>query len=356
MQKALSNMKFRLIQCLALLSLLSASAASAQPAVQQAQKPATTTAPAKMTGSATNNPNNPAMPQTQKKEDSAGNVSYVYERPTLQKFSQLFWALSKMDLNKNQDVDFFLMINECDIYKDYFHNEFEWQTIRQSSKDFLSQNRATFPLRYEIMQPLKLGEYNTKTEKFDILSDFQIKNARRFEIMATNYTEDICNYGDRPGAEIPGYPRGLLIELTRPIMMTALPVDPVTARAFIENEVKAFKNLQAQYQNMTNLYLARDAYLVMKVKFFAYRDQIQSRDSGYQLAEVLGILEGIEVYADRKKKKLLYVEDYRRKPKVKKANPLLALDKQRRPLLIDDPTDLLVPAPEPVKSEPAKKP
>ena len=346
-------MKFRTIYSLVLITLLTASVSHAQPAAQQAtQKPAPAkTAPANP-GSATKNPDNPAMPT--KKDETAGNISYVYERPTFEKFSQLFWALSKMDINKNADVDFFLMINECDIYKDYFHNEFEWQTIRQSSKEFLTQNKSTFPLRYEMMQPLKLGEYNTKTEKFEIMPEYQIKNTRRFEIMANNYTADICNYGNRAGEEIPGYPRGLLIELTRPIMITSLPVDPVNARLYIEEKLKSFKGLQAQHQNVSNLYLARDAYLVMKIKFFAYRKDLQSKASGYQLAEVLGILEGIEVYADRKKKKLLYVEDYRRKPKVKKANPLLALDKQRTPLLLDDPTDFIVPAG--TETEPAKKP
>ncbi len=293
----------------------------------------------------------PAKPIEQQPQSQASdplkipgpNISYVYERPTMTKLSQLYWTLGKLDLNEDPNVDFFLMINECDIYKDYFHNEFEWKTVRDATRKFISDNRNKFSLRFEVMQQLNLGEYHLETERFDIVPEAQIKNTRRFEVFANDYDVPICNYdiggNVRP---IPGYPRGLLVELTRPIMLTSLPVDKLTAHNYIEEKLKPFKALNPQYQNMDNLYALRDAYLVMKIKLFAYRGEGYSTIS-MQLAEVLGILEGIEIYADRKKKKLLYVEDYRRKKQGVKSDPALSIETLRSPLLSDDPPDLRQP-------------
>jgi hypothetical protein len=268
------------------------------------------------------------------------NISYVYERPTLTKFSQLYWTLGKLDLNDPDNIDYFLMINECDIYKEYVHNEFEWKTVRDAARKFLSENKSKFSLRYEIIQPLQLGEYHVETERFDIVEEFQVKNTRRFEVFANDYDTPVCNY-DKGGnlAPIPGYPRGILVELTRPIMLTSLPVDKLTAHNFVEEKLKAFKALNPQYQSQYNLYSLRDAYLVMKIKLFAYRQEAKASNS-MKLAEVLGILEGIEIYSDRKKKKLLYVEDYRRKKQGVKSDPALRIETLHVPLLSDDPPEL----------------
>lgn len=60
-----------------------------------------------------------------------------------------------------------------------------------------------------------------------------------------------------------------------------------------------------------------------------------------RLAEVMGILEGIEIYSDTKKTNLLYAEDYRRKQRnAEIKNGIDQLD-QNTPLLLDDGTSLL---------------
>src|SRR5690606_10075606 len=108
----------------------------------------------------------------------------------------------------------------------YYHNEFEWKSIREAGRNFLRENRTKFSLRFELMQPLKLGEYDLQTKKFDILDEFQIKGIRRFEVKAENLEMNVCGYGTIQQSDIiPGYPTGLLVELSRPINLTSLQVE-----------------------------------------------------------------------------------------------------------------------------------
>ena len=72
----------------------------------------------------------PILAYAQDAAAPSANADYIYEQPTYAKLAQLYWALSKLDPKKDTDIDNFLLINECDIYKQYRSNEFEWKDIR----------------------------------------------------------------------------------------------------------------------------------------------------------------------------------------------------------------------------------
>lgn len=306
---------------------------TAVPAAQQAAPPsAAGTAPpvSGTTGSSSFATDTPAPVEE--------NSSYTYEIPTVAKFSQLYWALSKFDLKDDQAVDNYMMINECDIYRDYFHNEFEWQNVREASRNFLKNNKSRFPLRFEIMQPLKFGEYDLKKKRFDVLPLYQIKGIRRFEVYAQDSDTPICGFNnniDSRGAMVPGYPRGLVVELSRPVLMTAVDVPEEAAKKFIKQKLAVFKTLSLDQQTTNNLYNMRDAFLVMKVKIFSYRKEVAIPDRE-PAAEVLGILESLEVFADTRKKTLLFSENYNNKKKrVRDVNDRLDLT-DTKPMLLEE--------------------
>lgn len=298
-EKRTTPMKFCVL--MAILTLLTAMPARAQ----APQGTAAATAESSPSDAAT-----PTLPP----EDIGKNTSYIYEKPTFEKLSQLYWALGKFDLNSDQDVDAFLLINECDIYRDFYHSEFDWQNIRESGRTFLKKNKNKFPLRFEISQMIKLGAYDMKAQRFDILDPYKIINVRRFESMSVNFEENVCGTNmARRGSNVEGYPRGLLVETSRPVTLTTLPVPPALAKEYADEKLRIFRTYETPAQTNKNLYNLRDAYLFMKIKFFAYRKETEAEDTGGKLAEVLGILEKMEIYADSRKKKLLYEEDYRQK-------------------------------------------
>ena len=235
---------------------------------------------------------------------------YFYEQPLMKKLSQLYWAIDYNDINNNQVVDNFLMINECEIYKSYSTNEFEWKDIREAGREFIKKNKKTFPLRFEFIQPIKLGEYDVATSRFAILKDYQVEGIRRFEMYSPEYAAEICG----EGWNIEGYPRGVVIELNRPFTLTHLTVEPALAQQFIEESLKTFRSLDESSQTQAKLYDTRDAYLIMKIKIFSSNGEALMQD-GIKLANVMGVLEGFDVYTTRNKEMPIFSKSFRRRKK-----------------------------------------
>lgn len=244
----------------------------------------------------------------------SGRMSYYYEKPTMQNLSKLYWALSKLDLNSDDNIDSFLMINECDLYRDYAHNEFEWKSIRDAARKGIEEDRKTYPLRFRFLQPVKLGEYDFEKEGFHILEEYKIKGVRRFEMMADDYQDSICG----TAKEIAGYPRGLLLQLNRPFILDFLPMKPEKAREFINRKIKPPQGNRPAQQTKEEVYDQRVVYLALNVKIFSFREDFRTRE-GRDLADFLGVLEGFEIYENQDSVDFIYAENFRRR---KKKSPL----------------------------------
>lgn len=251
-----------------------------------------------------------AQDDEEEMEDAPGKTA-IYEVPTLKTLSQLYWAILKFDPADNEAVDNYLMINECDLYRDYSQNEFEWNSIREAGRDFVMNNRKDFPIHFELLQPIQFAEYDLDKKEFDVWEPNKIDGVRRFEVLAEDLFDDVC--GQSYGIRIPGYPKGLNVELNRPFSLDKIPVDPKVARAFIEAKQEEVNQAGTKIYNREDLYESRNAYLVMKIRVFSYKEDEQLHD--IELAKVLGVLEGFEIYGDRDRTLLMYSENYRRKKK-----------------------------------------
>ncbi len=237
-------------------------------------------------------------------------ADHIYESPTVSSLSKLYWRLGKMNINNPAHVNDFLRINECDIYQDYIHNEFEWLKIAASAKEYLTTNSKTFALRFQAVQPLRLGEYNFDKKVFEIVDEYKVDGIRRLEVLANNFYDEICDL--RYNQHVPDYPKGLVVELSRPINLETVPMSPDAAENFIQQGLINFRKYKKQMQTSENLYDNRQAFLVLKIKSFSYQGETGTRD-GYKLANILGVLEGVEIYADEDLKQLIYEESYRKK-------------------------------------------
>lgn len=234
------------------------------------------------------------------------DAQYIYEPITIEKLSQFYWTINKMDINNDLQIDNFLRVNECDIYNDYYHNEFEWKRVRESGRTFIGQHKPSFPTRFEFMQPIRLTDYDFKTGKFGILKGYQVNGVRRFEVYAQDTNANVCGNKD----ELPDYQRGLAIELNRPVVLTELAVEPKTAEQFIASKTDKFKSLDDESENKKTLYNSRDAYIVFKFYGYSYTGEFEAQKDRKKLAGTLATLEGFDVYGDRDRKLLLHSENY----------------------------------------------
>lgn len=259
-----------------------------------------------------------ALASAQTKTPPEDSDKYII--PTIESLSKLYWAISKFAKDDDVAVDNFILIHRCDVYKKYYHDEFKWQKVRDAMKKYLQENKSSFPLRYQFTVPIKLGNYDIAKSRFEVINDYKISATRRFEVTASNPEANICGI-DVSRSDIPfeGYPSGMIVELSRPVDIKVLPVDKDTARQYVDRITKKLHDIGGDPRYEKYREGLRDAYVILKVKIFAYR---QTREvlQGPRMAEVMGVLERMEIYGDPERKMLLFFEDYGTRKKIKGNN------------------------------------
>ena len=83
-----------------------------------------------------------------------------YLPTTLENLAKLYWAVGKFTVDDDVAVDNYLRITECPIVLQYFHNDFEWQKIREATRQNLLSHMAGFPRHFEIVEEISLGDYD----------------------------------------------------------------------------------------------------------------------------------------------------------------------------------------------------
>ncbi len=245
----------------------------------------------------------------------SGNVNhtpdrYIYETPTVKALSHLVWALNLYKVEDDFAVDEFMRINECDMYRSFNSDEVEWEKIRDATRDFLIENKSDFPTRFEFMLPIKLGDYIESKGVIEVQDDFKIKNLRRFELVASDYREasDPCVRGHIVAK---GYPRAMVLEFSRPFNLTHVPVAKEQAMRYIKEKLNIMKKKYDRVAQSKKLALSlRTAYLLIKVKIFTYGKFLGLNYQELLTVQMMGVLEGYEIYEDYGRERLMYSQNY----------------------------------------------
>ena len=233
---------------------------------------------------------------------------YIYERPTVKALSHLYWGINLYKTEDDEAVDEFMRINECEIYKNFSSDELEWKEIRDATREFLRENKEDFPTRFEFVMPLQLEDYIEKRGAFQIQKEYQINSLRRFELLATDFATPGCS---REHSIQRGYPRAIILEFSRPFNLVYVPVEKRQALDYIKSKLDDMKtNYDPRFHSKNLMYKLRKAYLVIKVKIFTYGKDLGVNSIDLPVYQMMGVLEGYEVYEDLNKENLFYSQNY----------------------------------------------
>ncbi|MBU0860072.1 MAG: DUF4852 domain-containing protein, partial [Alphaproteobacteria bacterium] len=189
-------------------------------------------------------------------------------------------------------------------YQRFYNNDLEWEKIRNATRGHINHNVANFPTKFEIMLPIYLDRYTSDKGFFALTEESKMINLRRLDI-GMNSKESVC----RDKSEIKGYSRNLILTLNRPFTLTRIPVSRALAELYIEESRAAFENIPL---NLRMEYYERIAFLRAKVRITSFKEYVSGRQGEMQ-AVVFAQLDGIEIYADLERQKLLYKEDKKEK-------------------------------------------
>lgn len=232
-----------------------------------------------------------------------------YIETTFPNLVNAYWAVGKFDMDDDKAIDNYMMITNCDIYKQYFNNDFEWDKVRTAARQYLTANAAKLPTRFEALLPIQLDKYDPKSQQFRIRDEYQQHNLVRIDVMTNMEGEAICGYKEN----IPLYPRNIVVMLNRPFSVKTFPVNPEVAELYLKE--LAIRPLLGGKQRKRLLHEDtaedRPAYLRLKLRLAQYKETITKYN--FHRAVIYAYLEGWDVYADEMETRPLYVSQFKKK-------------------------------------------
>lgn len=160
-----------------------------------------------------------------------------YEKPSLANFMKTLVRFGAIDLRRDDIIDAYGRINECDLYFEYFKDDFKWQRIRSALRQSIKQNVATFPVAYQFDAELQLDRYDFKAGLFRFTNKTVQASSNVFS-MRTQESERCVQEGvqkDRFPPEV------FKFVLDKPVKMLGIPMNAKTGERLLAN-MEAQKN------------------------------------------------------------------------------------------------------------------
>jgi hypothetical protein len=255
-----------------------------------------------------------------------------YIKPSYERLSQLYWALAMLDLEDNEAIDGYLMLHECDLYKQFFSRDFELNELRKVTRESIIHNIASFPTKFEIFMPIGLDRYDIPSKKFRLTDKSKFINAKKLEVSRNALNRRVCS-----SSYIPKYPRNFILYFNRPFSFTEIPMEPDVAQDIIdfaeEDQKKERKGKHFEFKDYSPL--RRIVFLRLKVSMSQYKE-MERNYSDDVVPVIFATIDAYQVFFDQERTLLIYdyeIETKRRLEKLKSGMDHKPADLPEGPLL-----------------------
>lgn len=231
--------------------------------------------------------------------DQGGKKKLTYKDITRATLSQLYWRMGAFNTSNDIDIDNFMLLNRCDLYKENYRDDFEWYNIRNKAKASMEKNKANFPNRFQMTQQIFFERYNIRKEIFPLThplatSRFQIQTEKDWPCRDAVKTPRIWKYPDKAN-----------ITFSSPLEIRTVRVLPKLAM------------LYNTYYDKVALHSSRPAYIRVRFKAYDAVPFSQKDLTRAAPAEISAVVEQIDFYADPNLTIHLATLNYRKRRKAK---------------------------------------
>ena len=218
-------------------------------------------------------------------ENGASNVQLLYAPTTPDYLAKSNFMLKELDENNNTIIDQYLLVTECDLYRQYYTNDIEWSKIREATRGYIRTNKKLFPNRFEFVQPIYLGRYDVPSHSFEILDNSKLMGVGIMQVSG-NYASDYkCLKTSDYNPKI--FPLNAVLNLSRPLNYTSVKASQESAEEY----------LKFLADNNIDNSLGRPAYVRYRFKVEQSLNPV-SLDNGIS-ANFFGGLESMTVFGDK---------------------------------------------------------
>ena len=149
--------------------------------------------------------------------------------------SKLLWTYGVHDPKNNEILDHYLSINNCDFYRRYRKNDFQWERVRAGMRREIDYYAKDYPNRFEIKAVVPLDRYDFEKSAFIIDPKFALNNAGSIQI-PMDVPEEYC----APREASNFFPWNVKFIADNKFSLKEIPVSPSQAQLILKR-IKKYK-------------------------------------------------------------------------------------------------------------------
>ena len=218
--------------------------------------------------------------------------------PTYGNLINVLVRYGALDLRDKEVLNSYANINECELYKQFYFDEFKWHDLQIALRKSIRERMETFPTGVYYKTELQLGKYDFKNHVYLFTSKTSPKNSNVFTLDASK--DSLCDTGRNL------FPVSFQLVLDQPLSINGLPFNEEEGKALLTRLNDAHNSDHILYArfNMRVLYVAPLKRGVNKQYGEPRGDYMQERHSGH--VRIDSHLTSVDLFEDKEMTKLVY--------------------------------------------------
>jgi len=224
-----------------------------------------------------------------------------YAEPTLENFAHTLMRFKAIDMMNDALLDDYAMITDCEIYENFYSNDFKWSQVRSFMRDSIKMKSDTFPDKYYYEAELQLDRYDFKSKNFRFTDNTAVKGVNTFRFNFVNRTGQPRCYG----RNLENFPSSYEIVIGAPVTIGGLPFSEEDANLllrYLEESKNIYRIIYVRfYMTVNHIEPLRKSELKSGSQKY-----IQPGVTGDEGMRVEARLDSVKFYADPAMSKLIY--------------------------------------------------
>lgn len=113
----------------------------------------------------------------------------AFAEPTLETIVQALIRYGALDVKEDKVMDLYGGVMVCDLYQEFYPNDFKWNKIRSYLREQIKKEVAFFPTGFRYDTELQLGKYDFKEKMYRFSRETAQFDANIF-VLSTNFDDD----------------------------------------------------------------------------------------------------------------------------------------------------------------------
>jgi hypothetical protein len=167
-----------------------------------------------------------------------------YAEPTLENMVKALARFGAIDIKDDLMIDDYAIISACDLYTQFYDNDFKWSEVRTAIRESVNANIASYPTSFYYDATVQLARYDFKSSLFRFTERSTVTGVNSFVFTFSGGDGAYCD-----GHTVKYLPTNYTLVAAEPITISGLP--------FAENDANDLLSRMKEDGNNNRVIYAR---------------------------------------------------------------------------------------------------